>query len=236
MRNVAHVLAILATIGVWVADVVLLSVPAFRNGWWTLTFFAFPAALLAMACGGEAKKGLRVAAWLVFVVGLGGWVGLRFVGKIPDSTPAVAVGDRAPNFKLKDQNGNEVWLSEFSDQGRVVLIFFRGKYCLACRGALRGLLPRYKDFTDSKVSIVAVGPMTPEEAKGFDLPFPVLSDADFEVTKKYGLFHEKGMLGKDVPRPTTMLIDKSRVIRWLRAETDVRTRPDPEEIFELLKQ
>jgi peroxiredoxin len=80
-----------------------------------------------------------------------------------------------------------------------------------------------------------VGPMTPAEAKALDLPFPVLSDPDLETTKKYGLVHEKGMMGKDVPRPSTLLIDKERKIRWMRAETSVRIRPDPEEIFEQLK-
>lgn len=236
MKAVALVLAIAGTIGAWVADVLLLSVPAFRNGWWTLTFFAFPAAMLTLAWGVEGRKGLRIAAWLVFIAGLGGWAALRFAGKIDLPAPAVAVGDRAPDFMLRDQNGNDVRLSDLSDRGRVILIFFRGKYCLACRGALRGLEGRLKDFQDSKVSVVAVGPVTPEEAKAFDLPFPVLSDMSFEATKKYGLLHEKGLLGKDVARPTTLLIDKSRVIRWMRAETDVRTRPDPEELFELLRQ
>lgn len=236
MKAFALVLAILATIGAWVADVLLLSVPAFRNGWWSLTFFAFPAAMLALAWGAEGKKGLKIAAWMIFLAGLGGWVTLRFVGKI-GGTPAVAVGDRAPDFMLQDQDGKDVRLSDLTDQGRVVLIFFRGKYCLACRGALKGLLPRYEDFKSSKVSIVAVGPVTPEEAKGFELPFPVLSDLEFEATKKYGLMHEKGLMGKDVPRPTTLFLDKgSRTIKWMRAETDVRTRPDPEEIFELLRQ
>jgi peroxiredoxin len=85
------------------------------------------------------------------------------------------------------------------------------------------------------VAVVAVGPVSPEEAKAFDLPFPVLSDLQFEATRKYGLLHEKGFLGKDVPRPTTLLLDKERVIRWMRAETDIRTRPDPQEIFEALR-
>jgi peroxiredoxin len=87
------------------------------------------------------------------------------------------------------------------------------------------------------VEVVAVGPVTPEEAKSFDLPFPVLSDLQFEATKKYGLFHEKGVVGHDVPRPTTILIDKgTRKIKWMRVETDARTRPDPEEVFNLLRQ
>jgi peroxiredoxin len=235
MKQLALVLAILATAGAWAADILLLHVPAFRNGWWSLTFFAFPAAMLALAWGAEGMKGLKIAAWTVAVAGLGGWIAIRTAGKI-DGTPAVAVGDRAPDFMLKDQNGNDVRLSDFSGDGRVVLIFFRGKYCLACRAALRGLLPRLEDFKNSRVSVVAVGPMSPEEAKGFDLPFPVLSDPDLKTSAKYGLVHEKGLLGKDVPRPTTLLIDKDRVIRWMRAETSVRIRPDPDEIFERLRQ
>jgi peroxiredoxin len=78
--------------------------------------------------------------------------------------------------------------------------------------------------------------VTPEEAKGFGLPFPVVSDPQLEATKKYGLVHEKGMMGKDCPRPTTLLLDQNRVIKWMRAEADVRTRPDPDEIFEELKK
>jgi peroxiredoxin len=237
VKQLALVLAILGTAGAWVADVLLLSVPAFRNGWWTLSIFAFPAALLVLAWGGEENRKLRIAAAVVFMVGLGGWVAMRFMGAIPSTPAAVAVGDRAPNFMLQNQEGKNVRLSDLADEGRVVLIFFRGKYCLSCRAALRGLVDRYPDFTSSRVALVAVGPVSPEEAKAFELPFPVLSDLELEATKKYGLLHEKGLFGSDVPRPTTMLLDKgTRTILWMRTETDVRTRPDPEEIFNLLRK
>jgi peroxiredoxin len=235
VKQVALVLSILATIGVCIADLLLLPVPVFRNGWWTLAFFAFPAALLALAWGGDGNRKLRIGAWIFFVAVLGGWIAIRTVPKF-EGTPSVAVGDLAPNFMLKDQDGKDVRLSDLTDQGRVVLIFFRGKYCLVCRAALRGLLPKLEDFKSSRVAVVAVGPMSPEEAKVFDLPFPVLSDAGLEATKKYGLVLEKGLMGQDVPRPTTLLLDKDRKIRWMRAETSARIRPDPEEIFEQLKK
>jgi peroxiredoxin len=235
VKQFALFLAILATIGAWIADVLLLSVPAFRNGWWSLTFFAFPLVLLALAWGGEQNKKLRFASWVVFAIGVSGWLALRMTGTI-DGTPAVAVGDRAPDFMLKDQEGKNVRLSDLTDQSRVVLIFFRGKYCLTCRAALRGLLRKLKDFQDSRVAVVAVGPQTPEEAKAFNLPFPVLSDPDLEASRKYGLVHEKGLFGKDVPRPSTLLISKERKILWMRAETSTRIRPDPDEIFEQFRR
>ena len=127
MKQLALVLAILGTAGAWVADLLLLGVPAFRNGWWTLALFAVPAALIVLAWGGEENKKLRVGAAVVFLVGLGGWVALRLSGRLPDTVPAVTVGDRAPNFTLKDQDGKNISLSDFTADGRVVLIFFRGK-------------------------------------------------------------------------------------------------------------
>ena len=69
------------------------------------------------------------------------------------------------------------------------------------------------------------------------LPFPLLSDPDLEVTRKYGLVHARGYLGHDVPRPTTILISKGdRVIRWIHAADHIRNRPTPDEIFEQLRK
>jgi peroxiredoxin len=197
MKAFLHVLAILATVGVWVADLLLLSVPAVPQRVVDADVLRVPRGAAGARVGRRGQEGVRGRRVAVFLVGLGGWIGLRFSGKIPDNPPpAVAVGERAPDFMLKDQDGKDLRLSDLTDQGRVVLIFFRGKYCLACRGALRGLVPKYKDFVDSKVAVVAVGPVTPEEAKAFELPFPVLSDLQFEATKKYGPLPREGVAGQ----------------------------------------
>ena len=128
MKVVALVLAILTTLGAWAADMLLLGVPLFRNTWLPLTFFIVPLLLLIAAQGVEGRNKLRAAAWIVFVLGTGGYTAVRgFVGKL-EGGPAVAVGDYAPNFMLKDADGKDVRLSDLSDQGRVLLIFFRGHY------------------------------------------------------------------------------------------------------------
>lgn len=84
--------------------------------------------------------------------------------------------------------------------------------------------------------MVAVGPQTPEESGAMGLPFPVLSDPELEAAKKYGLVHEKGMLGADVPRPTSILIGEDRTIRWLRAADNTRLRPTVDEVIEQLRK
>ncbi len=84
---------------------------------------------------------------------------------------------------------------------------------------------------------MAVGPQTPEEAKSMGFPFPVLSDPDLAVTRRYGLLHEKGMIGKgDVPRPATILVGDDGLVRWVRVGDNIRSRPAPEEIFEQLRK
>jgi peroxiredoxin len=82
--------------------------------------------------------------------------------------------------------------------------------------------------------VVAVGRITPEQAKSMELPYPVLCDSDLEVSRKYGLIHEKGYMFQDVARPTTLLIGPDRVIRRIWIEDQIRPRPAVAEIFEEL--
>ena len=68
------------------------------------------------------------------------------------------------------------------------------------------------------------------------LPFPVLSDPELAATTSYGLVHPKGGPFKDVPRPTTLLLNKGdRNILWMRAAENIRTRPTVDEVFEALR-
>src|SRR5204863_231358 len=100
-----------------------------------------------------------------------------------------------------------------------------------------GISPgRWQDFQTSGVSLVAVGKVTPGQAKSLELPFPVLSDLDLEAAKKYGLVHEKGYLFQDAARPTTLLLGDDRRIRWMRPSDHVRIRPTVDEIFEELRK
>ena len=128
MKKALYVLSIALTLGAWMADQFLQRYPSIRNGWASLAFFILPLAALVVAWGPEKGK-LGWGATLVFVLGLGGYVGYRlFYGNL-SGTPSVAVGEKAPDFTLKDPDGKEVELSDFSKGGRrVLLVFFRGKH------------------------------------------------------------------------------------------------------------
>ena len=126
MKKLALVLGLVSTLGVWVADLLLLGVPAFRNGWATLPLFLVPLLLLILGLGAEKAGKLAAAAWIVFLLGAGGYVAMRTLYGNIETQPELRAGLRAPHFTLKNQDGALVSLSDFTDDRRVLLVFFRG--------------------------------------------------------------------------------------------------------------
>jgi peroxiredoxin len=97
---------------------------------------------------------------------------------------------------------------------------------------LHGLQLKIDEFEAAGYRVVAVSPDTVEEnqqvARRLRLDYPILSDADLQLTDALGLRHEgAAMDGGDIPRPATF-IALSGAIRW-RDLTDnwrVRIRAD----------
>jgi peroxiredoxin len=99
--------------------------------------------------------------------------------------------------------------------------------------ALDGLSERIDDFEAAGARVIAVSPDTPTQNRGvvekLELRFPILSDAQLELTRALGLVHVGGgPESQDIPRPAVFILEDG-VIRW-RALTEnyrIRVRPDP---------
>ena len=108
-------------------------------------------------------------------------------------------GDRAPDFKLVDQHGKTLQLSDF--RGRKLLLYFYPKAdtpgCTTQSCAVRDALA---DLQDRGVAAVGISPDAEKKQKKFDdkyqLGFPLLSDPEHEVAEAYGAWGEKSMYGK----------------------------------------
>lgn len=59
-----------------------------------------------------------------------------------------------------------------------------------------------------------------------NLAYPVLVDADLEVTKSFGLLNDKGNL----PHPAALTIDKDGKVTWLRVDENYTQRPSVDEL------
>ena len=113
----------------------------------------------------------------------------------------ININDKAPEFTLPDQNGDDVSLKDF--RGKYVVLYFYP------RADTPGCTIEACEFRDSfkkteKIGAVVLG-VSPDEPKAlkkfedkFGLPFTLLGDADKKVGNNYGVIQEKNMYGKKV--------------------------------------
>ncbi|BFO21123.1 peroxiredoxin [Streptomyces sp. KM77-8] len=145
----------------------------------------------------------------------------------------IQVGDKAPDFELKDNHGRTVALSDFRGHKNVVLLFYLFAFTGVCTGELcevRDQLPR---FADRDTQVLAVSNDSIHTLRVFaeqeGLEYPLLSDfwPHGDVSRAYGVLDEdKGCAVRG-----TFIIDKEGVVRW----TVVNGLPDARDLNEYVK-
>ena len=100
------------------------------------------------------------------------------------------VGDAAPDFTLKDQDGSDVTLSEQVGDTPVVLVFYPRASSPVCTKQMCSLRNDWGKLSD-KAKVFGLSYDPPADLKKFkqddNLPFTLLSDPNKEVAKKYGV-------------------------------------------------
>src|ERR1700741_3112490 len=110
---------------------------------------------------------------------------------------SVGVGDIAPDFTLKDQDGNDVTLSSFRGERNVVLVFYPFTFTGVCEGELCSLRDDRPQYDDASAQILAISCDSrfaqQQWAKQQGFTFPVLSDfwPHGAVARAYGVFNEQ---------------------------------------------
>lgn len=70
---------------------------------------------------------------------------------------------------------------------------------------------------------------------GATLDYTLLSDPGHRVIDRYGIFNQDAAPEREIPHPTTLVIDRDGVVRWKVTETDYRLRPSNEDILRELR-
>jgi len=112
---------------------------------------------------------------------------------------ALEAGDKAPDFKVKDQDGNEVSLSDYKGK-KVVLYFYPRDNTPGCTAEACNLRDNYSDLQNEGYEILGVSTDDEKSHKKFiekqNLPFKLLADTEKEIHEKYGTWVEKNMYGR----------------------------------------
>ena len=125
----------------------------------------------------------------------------------------LSTGTKAPEFSLKDQDGNVRTLSEFRGQ-RVILYFYSKDMTSGCTKQACGFAELYPHFREKGAVVIGVSKDSAEShrkfAEKYSLPFILLSDPELETIRAYGVWQEKMNYGKKtmgVVRTTYLIED-----------------------------
>jgi peroxiredoxin len=97
------------------------------------------------------------------------------------------------------------------------------------------------ELGDAGVQILAMSPdpneRSQELAARLKARYRFLTDRDLAVTRRYGLVHATGgHKGQDVPRPSTIVLDRRGVVRWLSLADSIQVRPDPDAVARAVRE
>lgn len=129
--------------------------------------------------------------------------------------PQVNVGDKAPDFTLPSQTGENITLSKFFGKKNIVLYFYPKDESRGCTKEACTFRDNYEAFKDLGAEVIGISSQTVESHQSFashhNLPFILLSDIDSKVRELYGVPSTLGVL----PGRVTYIIDKEGAIRHI---------------------
>jgi thioredoxin-dependent peroxiredoxin len=129
------------------------------------------------------------------------------------------LGKIAPEFELPDDEGKRWSLSELRHDGPVIVVFYYGYHCSHCVAQLFGLEDDLPKFTRHGVRIVALSADPPSDtAERFRqygrFHFPVLSDHDYHVAERYGVYSPATAGREEDLKHGTFLVNQNGQIEW----------------------
>src|SRR5580704_5274886 len=170
----------------------------------------------------------------------------------------LGVGAKVSAFKLEDQNRKLVSSADLLSQGRLVICFFRGRWCPFCVGQLEAMSLLAPQIEQIGASLVAISPQTVQQSffmvDQHKLRFPLLSDAGNQVARQFGLVYRvpeeqeaiyrrafinlplvNGDESWELPIPATYILGRDGTVLSALANEDYAERAEPGEILRRLQ-
>ena len=145
------------------------------------------------------------------------------------------VGDKAPDFKALDEQGNNVQLSDY--KGKKLVVFFYPKASTpGCTAEACDLNDNFDRFQSSGYEILGVSADSAKRQSNFKnkygFKYPLLADEDKSVIEAFGVWGPKKFMGKEYDgiHRTTFIIDENGIIENII--TKVKTKAHAAQILD----
>jgi peroxiredoxin (alkyl hydroperoxide reductase subunit C) len=149
----------------------------------------------------------------------------------------IAAGEPAPDFTLRDQDGEDVSLADYRGR-RVLLVFYPFDFSSVCSDQLSVYQEVKPDIEAKGVELVGISVDSPHAHKAFreklGIDMTLLSDFEpkGEVSKSYGSFLE----GPGMANRTLVLIDADGKVEWAHESPSPGEIPGANLIFDALAE
>lgn len=163
----------------------------------------------------------------------------------PEDISPLLIGESIPTVVLKDAEGNDFDLNRAIANKPSILIFYRGGWCPYCSKQLSGLQELMPQLEKIGYQLIAISTDSPDglalSASEKHLGYTLLSDADLQVSKKFGLAFKApqaywemlpkttGGKNKDLllPVPSIFILDRGGKIHYEYINPDFKQRLRP---------
>lgn len=126
-------------------------------------------------------------------------------------------GDKAPDFKAKNQDGNTVALKDFRGK-KVVLFFYPEDDTPVCTAEACDFRDNFSLLSSKGYQIVGISPQGVDSKKSFHtkykLPYTLLADEEMKIINAYGIWTMKKQYGREymgIQRATFVIDEKGHI-------------------------
>jgi glutaredoxin-dependent peroxiredoxin len=151
---------------------------------------------------------------------------------------SVDVGSKAPDFTLHNQDRQDVTLSDELKKGPVVLAFFPAAFSSVCQQEMCTFRDSATDLKKVNANVLGVSTDTFFALKAWGdqhrLTFPLLSDYNKDVIRKYGVVNPDMIGLKDIAKRAVFVIDRNGTVRHREVLDDARNEPNYENVKQAL--
>ena len=147
----------------------------------------------------------------------------------------LSAGDKVPDFKARDQDGNVVSLSDYAGK-KLIVFFYPRANTPGCTAEACNLRDHYKALQEAGYSLLGVSADSEKKQANFrnkyEFPFPLLADEDRTVIEIFGVWGPKKFMGKEFDgiHRKTFLIDGNGIVE--RVIDKVKTKDHAAQILD----
>ena len=148
-------------------------------------------------------------------------------------------GALAPDFTMRDVQGNISRLSDLKGKKDIVVYFYPEDFTPGCTTQAAEFSRDYEKFKEAGIEIVGISPNEEESHEKFrqkmGIPYPLVADTEKDLSKSYGVYGLKKFMGREYMgvNRSTFLVDKTgKIVKIFKR---VRPAGHSQEVFQALR-